>query len=531
MKYISSLVKTLATIVCVTPASAQVPETGHYFGSLTCNGEPRAELLSIVKSGDAHIARIRTLPVEGSPYFQWFDSLHQLVGSEDGSFSGARGTYIRAAKSGDTTPPELGISFSNDGIARSTDGSICDGLLQPITEAVYAPEAIPETLRGAIIHLTSDMRGGERIRANTNPKDFPAEILSTADRFGSFMFMRVDSEQRTCVYRTIGSRDLTVGRELLHGVGRCADGTVRFSPSGSNYRFDWGGGDRSTAAIFTRQNRRIEEFFKDVGAANPISDFSEQNDEQVTRTPQGQIPFPDAISLAGELDDLGIDTKRISLAMSADEIADRLGGKIQGRKWNFFNAQGLEPPRIILEDRQSVLSNSRSNGSSESFVVDLSEWHTRNRPIRITRRVEVAPESRPLADTFVNAIIEKYGSRTRPVERPRFATRYVWTYKNGALNTNCDRLEVPRKLRDSYSVNLREAQGFMEDIDNGSACGAEISIEFETDSASQVEKYTVIILDVKALVGDLINSAKIEQDMREKYREAAQSGNTNTPDL
>lgn len=244
-------------------------------------------------------------------------------------------------------------------------------------------------------------------------------------------------------------------------------------------------------------------------------------------------PWPAAITLQGGLDDIPLDTAGVSLTMSVSEIQRTIGGKIIPTDWTFFNRAGLEPPRLEREDLFRLSVTKREGGKSrETLDVSLSQWHTGNRPIMISRRVDYEPDARPSEETFKNAVMKKYGEDARHDLVQVRGSSLLWTYDQGAASKDCKQFEVPSDLRKAYGRgNSRKFERILDQIDNSGGCDGELAIYYATDAAKRIEYYTVKIVDTRALVADSLNGRRVDQQMKDYFMKDAQSGNDNEPDL
>lgn len=252
----------LLLLFTATGALAQnnIVEVGHYFGTLTCSGESRAELVSIIDLGDKRLVRVRMFPVDGGPYFPWVDSVHEVQTTANGELHSLKSIPLRQ-KTGAALASDLVITpMAVNTISLERDAEPCAGDLSRLDIPLARSEDVSVSLRGAIVHLSRGLNGfggGERISDGVDPSLFPIEILSSIDEFGAFITMRSDTEGRSCLYEVRPSGEMTLERRLLHSFGRCTDGLVTYTARGPLLVMDWGGGYRQPVGALTAQNQKI----------------------------------------------------------------------------------------------------------------------------------------------------------------------------------------------------------------------------------------------------------------------------------
>jgi hypothetical protein len=238
-------------------------EVGHYFGTVTCSGESRAELVSIIDLGDKSLARVRTFPVDGGPYFQWVDSIHEVRTTADGELHSVQSISLRPKAGAEPLFDLIMVPTAGNSISLERDAEPCAGDLRRLDIPLARSEDVSVGLRGAIVHVSRGLNGfggGERITDGVDPSLFPIEILSSIDKFGAFITMRSDTEGRSCLYEIRPTGEMTLERHLLHSVGRCTEGLVTYTARGPILVMDWGGGYKQPVGPLTAQDRKIEAF-------------------------------------------------------------------------------------------------------------------------------------------------------------------------------------------------------------------------------------------------------------------------------
>lgn len=243
--------------------------------------------------------------------------------------------------------------------------------------------------------------------------------------------------------------------------------------------------------------------------------------------------FPEPVVAVGAMDGSSVDTGGISLSMTSDEISATFGRANTGKSvWLFRNTKGLEPASLKRDYLSGLNASREQDGSKEVFNIDLSQWHTGGRTLRIGRHVKVDDPARSSETVFINAMVERYGAYLTTTAARKGKT-YSWYYNNGAIDGDCQPLNpLPSKMSDAYiDIEYEDAQQMIAAIDAGQACGGELNIAIEVDGSGRVEKWVVELVDVRAVLFDTVNDDDTEAQMRQYYLDAAASGGEVKPKL
>lgn len=242
--------------------------------------------------------------------------------------------------------------------------------------------------------------------------------------------------------------------------------------------------------------------------------------------------YPEPSEISGALDGLPIDVQGVTLDMSAQEAAQMMEGEIKPGRWNFFNERGLEPARLIRDDLDRVERTIRDSNGVDFMRIDLSEWHSGNRPLRIYRNVNMDEGARPNESAFVSALTEKYGT-PREIARPVRGVHYIhWTLDNGEPSADCEMQEIPRDIEDFYgSGQLERREQLLAKLDSGEWCAGHIRVAYKKDAADRVTYYEIMVQDSRAIIADTVNRVRVQEQMKATAIENARSDNEVAPDL
>ncbi len=201
-------------------------------------------------------------------------------------------------------------------------------------------------------------------------------------------------------------------------------------------------------------------------------------------------------------------------------------------RWNFFNERGLEPDRLVRDDLGRVERTIRGSSGVDFIRVDLSEWHSGNRPLRIHRNVRMNEGAPPNESAFVSALTDKYGE-PREIAPPVRGYHYIhWTFDNGEPSANCEMQEIPRDIDDFYGFGqLERREEILARLDSGEWCAGHIRVVYQKDAADRVTSYETMVQDTRAIIADTVNRVRVQDQMKATAIENARSDNGAVPDL
>jgi hypothetical protein len=543
MRQLISIVALCAAVQLI-PLTAhgqtQVTVTGQFFGELRCDDRPRAELITLGEINDIPVARVRTYPVEGGAYFQWHDALYELEAGESGTLVSIRGAYIRGIEGDNSPPVDLLLDTTNkDMLMRLDAGAVCGGPLRTVEPEPLGAASFPDILQGSVSHLTQNMRSFERIADSTNPNAFPTEILSVVDDFGAVMTLRVDSDERLCLYRTTPVGELQVQRTLLYGVGACSEAIVGFSERGPVLMLDWGGGYRNGAGRLESQDRRVAAFMTSIGA---------EPDTPPAGAAAGMASIPGAIIPTV---DRPADYPPAFAGMDWDIRGVPLGSDIQSTMAIAAPGQRLDTENWTFEtgtvfDReerrpqygpQRIQLNNRSyqGGVDDYVILEPTNWHQGQMVHTVFREVQTNDlERMPTVNALLEAIYDRYG---RPISTSRFTygaggigqqsfQRMIFPIRDGEVrNVPC--VPMDRGIRNIGSVGRSNSMGRVTSADVPEleqalqdiverGCEAVFVIEYSVaaQNRERVRAYRFMAVDVRLRLADALSEIATRAEMR-----------------
>ena len=543
----------LAALLCAvafTPTTAlaqdEINVTGQYFGELRCGNRPRAELITLAEIGEAHVARVRTYPVAGGPYFQWYDAIYELEEQGDGAFASSRGAYIRGIEGDTAPPPSLDLQISADrNLTRLDSGAICGGTLPALLAAIESPSSFAEQIQGTVTHLTQDMRSFERVAESTIPNLFPAEILSVIDGFGAFMTMRVDNDERTCLFLSSPMGGMQIRRTPLHAVGSCAENVASFTERGPILMLDWGGGYRNGAGHLSTQDRRLTAFLSTLGAepGSPPAGAA----AGLAAVPGAIIPTVDRpadypSAFAGM--DWDIRGVPLGLDIQSTMAIAAPGQRLEEGYWSFERGTVFdrEERRPQYDTQRIQLSRSSTQGGVADYVViEPTDWHQGHMVHTVYRDVRARDlEDMPTVEALVTAVEERFG---RPTSTSRFVygaggiaqetvRRMIYTIRGGEVRSvPC--VPMDRALRRIGMFGRPNAaggigRGDIPEIERALEqiverdCEGVLVIEYSTSGQNRqrVDVYRFLAVDLRLLLANQLSEFATRDEMREAAMEA-----------
>lgn len=359
--------------------------------------------------------------------------------------------------------------------------------------------------------------GTERINDNVDPRNFPIEILSTADAFGSFIAMRVDNEGRTCVFSTHPAAEMSVERRLIHGAGSCSNGTVTITERGPVLVLDWGGGYREVAGERASQDQQIAAFLASLGAPSDPQKATGTGDSSGNPASDGLSNVEAASAFAG----LGwtIGTVPLGLDMKTAMAVGAPNVRLDMRNWVARGKRGVEAGARSEPDFVNF-GVTDIWGLTDRTVVQPAHWHMGSLVISVEKRVNSKkPELMPTKEALIAAAVEKFGPPisldSRPTQlgfMPAPGSDYMlYPVKNGQLhNGPCFDPDMGRPMMETNQEVHDRNSAIIRQIETGGYCEGVLAVRYTEGSMGRLDSYSIIARDFLLEARNEVNDIEVQ---------------------